>query len=465
MTATAAIYARISSDRSGDQAGVTRQLSDCEALAARRGWTVVERYVDDDTSAYSGKARPAYKRLLSDIKDGHISAVVVWHLDRLHRQPRELEEFLDTVDRASIRHLASVTGDVDLGTDDGRFMARILGAVARKESDDKSRRIKRKHEQLAQDGKRSGGGTRPYGYDLGHQSIRPDEAAVIKEAATRTLAGESLRSICNDFNDRGVLTVTGRQWSMTSLRRILMSGRVSGQREHRGEIVAKGDWPAILTPLETDRLRALLGDPSRRTNRAPRRYLLVRLCRCDLCGATLVSRPREDGRRRYVCAKGPGFAGCGRISIMADDLEELVVEAVLLRLDTPQLQQALAANAADDADTTTLREEVERDQAQLAELAEAYADRALSMPEWKVARDRIEERLSAAKKRLSTVTGATPITDFVGHAGALREQWKDLPLSRQRAIVAAVLDFVTVGPALKGRTSFDPDRVVPTWRL
>ena len=138
------------------------------------------------TTCRPGRRRNAgreYLRLLEDIKAGLVDAVIVYVLDRLHRQPRELEEFFEVCDAAGITALASVTGDVDLANADGRFMARILGAVARKESDDKSRRIKRKHEELAKAGKVSGGGTRPYGYEADRMTIRKDEAAVIREAA------------------------------------------------------------------------------------------------------------------------------------------------------------------------------------------------------------------------------------------------------------------------------------------
>ena len=55
--------------------------------------------------------------------------------------------------------------------------------------------------------------------------------------------------------------------------------------------------------------------------------------------ATLVSRPRDDGQRRYVCARGPGFAGCGKTYVLAEPLEEFVTEAVLIALDTPELAQ------------------------------------------------------------------------------------------------------------------------------
>jgi site-specific DNA recombinase len=60
----ACIYARISLDRTGEELGVTRQLEDCRALAAKLDWPIVETYVDNDISASSGKARPEYLRML-----------------------------------------------------------------------------------------------------------------------------------------------------------------------------------------------------------------------------------------------------------------------------------------------------------------------------------------------------------------------------------------------------------------
>ena len=87
----AAIYARISSDRDGDQLGVRRQIDDCEDRARRKGWDVVARDVDDDVSAYSGRIRPEYVRMLVDLRAGFLDAVVVWHLDRLHRRPKEFD--------------------------------------------------------------------------------------------------------------------------------------------------------------------------------------------------------------------------------------------------------------------------------------------------------------------------------------------------------------------------------------
>jgi len=464
MPTAAAIYARISSDPEGDLLGVTRQVQDCRALAERRGWPVVDTYVDDDASAYRGKPRPQYRRMLDDMRAGVVDAVVVWHLDRLNRQPKELEEFFEVCDAAGVSAMASVTGDTDLSTHDGRFLARILGAVGRKESDDKSRRITRKHLEMALAGRARRSGTRPFGYRDDHRTAEPTEAAAIREAVPRLLAGDSLRGIAVDWNARGIRTVRGHEWSARVLRQMLLSTRLSGQRSYHGEIVAPGDWEAIITPEQGARLTAFLTDPARLTTRTVRRYLLSGgLLRCRLCEAVLVARPRDDGTRRYVCAKGPGKPGCGGIAVLAEPVENLITEAVLYRLDTPELAAALAGSTVPD--DTGERAALVRDRAQLEELARAYGERQITLAEYLAARKPIEARIEAAQRRITRATGTEAIAPYIGDPGALRTAWRDLSLTRQRAIVAALLDRAIVGPGVRGRNRFDPDRIEPLWRV
>ncbi|MBI3224190.1 MAG: recombinase family protein [Mycolicibacterium cosmeticum] len=117
MQVRAAIYLRISSDPTG-QLGVSRQREDCTALCDERGWKPLE-YVDNDVSATSGKRRPPYEQMLADIRDGCVGAVVAWDLDRLHRRPIELEAFMALADEKHLA-LATVSGDIDLSTAQGR---------------------------------------------------------------------------------------------------------------------------------------------------------------------------------------------------------------------------------------------------------------------------------------------------------------------------------------------------------
>jgi hypothetical protein len=76
----------------------------------------------------------------------------------------------------------------------------------------------------------------------------------------------------------------------------------------------------------------------------------------------------------------------------------------------------------------------------------------------------IQDRIEGYKRSLSRIQGVAPISDYIGNASSLRTDWSSLDLSRQQAIVSAVLDSVLVGPAVRGRNFFDPSRPTPTWR-
>lgn len=457
------IYARISSDRDGDQLGVTRQIEDCRREAELRGFVVEDVYVDDDISAWSGKHRPEFERMVDDLHTRRIGAVLVWHLDRLTRHPRELESFMDLCDELHVE-LGCVTGDVDLSTHIGRLTARMLGGLARYESDHKSERIRRKHEEIAAKGGVSGGGSRPYGYEADKVTVRPAEAAIVRECARRLLAGEPVRSIARDLNERGEPSASGGEWSPQSLRRMLASPRISGQRIHKGEIVATAVWPAIISVEDGAAIRALLADESRRTSKAVRRYLLSGLLVCHHCGERLVARPRSGGKRRYACAKGPGFSGCGKTYITADEAELVVTEAVLHRLDSAGLQRAQEQRQRKAPDAQRWLEEAEQTQQELAELAEMYGRREFSLIEWKAARKPIEERLSNARKQLAKVSRSSVLDRYIGNGAGLRAEWDSLDLSQQHAIVAAVFDSVRVGPGRRGYNRFDESRLTPVVR-
>lgn len=460
----AAIYARISSD-DGTALGVTRQVEDCRKLAADLGWQVADEYVDNDISAYTGKKRPNYERMLSDLRDGLIDAVLAYHADRLTRRPIELEQFVETVTAAGVRHVRFVSGgEMDPGNGDGLLVLRMLGAVAANESASKSRRVRRKMDEVAAAGRPHGGARRPYGFADDKITVRPAEAEVIRQIAARYLAGESLRSIAVWLDDQGVTTVTGKAWNTTTLRGLLRSGRIAGLREHRGEVVGPAVWDAIITPAQRDRILARMAEAASTGRRTPRRYLLSGMLRCHRCGGKLYSAARVD-TRRYVCLSGPDHGGCGGTMIVAAPVEELVTDAVLYRLDTPDLASALTGRAADDEHAAALSDQLAEDRQQLDELAALYADKAITVREWMAARRPIEERIDQAQRKVARLGNSDALAGLVGNGSELRSRWAELNLTRQAAIVAAILDHAVIGPGSPGARKFDPNRVELVWRL
>lgn len=460
-----AIYARISQDRDGERLGVTRQLEDCRAEAAKRGWTVAAEYVDDDVSAFKGARRPAYERMLGDIVSGARDAVIVWHLDRLHRQPIELEGFKQACDSVGLGTLVTLHGDVQLDSGDGMFLARIMAAMASNESAAKSRRGKRQILQRAQAGRPHGGGNRPYGYEADRVTVIPDEARVMANLAERTLAGQSLTSLCRWLADNQVPTVMGKEWRTPTLRGLLLNPRYAGLRALNGEVVGPATWPAIITTTQHERLVTLLTDPTRRTNRTARSYLLSGMCRCSKCGTKLYSQSDPEHGRRYLCKSGPDFGGCGKTSITATPVELMVVDLVLYRLDTPELAQALTAQAPDPEQATRLRDQIDADTQRLDELMVMYTDGKLSAQLLQPATQRLEARREANRRELTRLANSTDIDGLIGQGTALRAQWPTLNLDRQRAIVRTILSHVTILPAIPGVRTVSPDRLDPFWRL
>lgn len=444
--------------------GVARQVEDCRRVASDLGWTVAQEYVDNDLSAYSGKRRPAYEAMLADLAGGFRDGVIVYHLDRLTRRPVELEAFVAAVDRARVKHVRFVTGDMDIGTGDGLMVARMLGAIAAHESATKSRRVSRKAEQRAAAGLPGGGPNRPFGYAEDKITVRADEAAIIRSLVARLVAGESTRSLAAWLDEKGIRTVNGKQWRTPTVRAMLASGRIAGLREHRGVVVGKAMWEPIIT--EDDRRRVLAAMEARRISgrRVPQRYLLTGLLRCGKCGSRLFSSRREQSRR-YVCLSGPDHGGCGRLTVVADPLERLIADAVIYRLDTPQLADALAGRVAKDEQTAAVAEQLAADRTQLDELAAVYAARQITVREWMKARRPIEGRIEEAERRLARATRSDTLQGLVGNGDALRTQWAGLSLGRQHAIVAAILDHAVIGPGVSGARSLDPARVKPVWRL
>jgi site-specific DNA recombinase len=460
------IYARISRDSAGFGLGVARQEADCRALCKRQGWTVADVLVENDVSAYGRRRRPLYEQLLDGLEQDRFDAIVAWHPDRLHRHPKELERFIDVVEKAGA-HVATVQGgQYDLSTASGRMSARIVGAVARGESEHRSERLRRKHQEIAENGRLSGGGRRPFGYEADRRTIRRSEAKEITTAARRLLAGESIRAIAQDWQRRGVKTVTGAVWSPTTVKRLMMSGRISGQREHHGRIVGKADWPAIVTPDDTLRLRAVLSDPERATGpgaAAVREYLLTGWLHCGGCGARMTSRPvyRKGIRyRRYVCSADRG--GCGRCGIGAEPLEALIAEAVLQRLDTPKLarevrRRAKSKRGADVSDVAVLER-------RLTELAEMYAAGEVSRAELRIAREAINERITAARRAVTEDVEAHAAADLTGRGATVRAAWPTMSLDRKRAVVGAIVERIDIARTTKATNFFDAARVDVLWR-
>jgi DNA invertase Pin-like site-specific DNA recombinase/cytochrome c553 len=454
----AAIYLRQSSDPTGAQLGVSRQREDCTKLCEAKGWAWAE-YVDNDTSATKRKPRPAYQEMLTDIRNGAIGAVVVWHMDRLHRQPMELEEFINLADAKGVA-LATVTGDVDLSTDTGRLVARITGAVARAETERKVARMTRRYRQDAEAGKPHPTRT-AFGYTR-QQQLDERESAAVRKAYADVLAGASLGGIATAWNAQGFTSGRGKQWDATGVRVVLLNARNAGLRSHHGEIVAQGTWPAIVDRDTFDTVTALLRNPGRRIGATRgRKYLLSGLALCGKCGKTVGSRmpPKRGQQPRYHCKH------CNGVARKVDWVDDWVMRVVADRLSRPDAADLFAKrNRPDLAKLRATAGQLREDQ---DKMAVAHAQHKVTLSQLIAYNETVARQLADIEAQTADTATVRVLAGVIKPgekvtAAQVRERIESLDLDRKRAIIDVLLTL-TILPG-QARGALRTDLLPITWK-
>lgn len=447
----AAIYLRISLDATGEGLAVERQRQLCRGIVESRGWGVTREYVDNSISASDArKNRPGYDELVRDFEAGMFDALVCYDLDRLTRQPRQMEDWIDAAEGKGLA-LVTANGEADLTTDAGRLFARIRLAVARAEVERKSKRQRDANAQRAKMGKPPMG-TRLTGYTTTGDLV-PDEVKVVRRIFGDFLETQNLRGLTRALNEDGIQTRRGKPWRPSSVVKILKNPRYAGRVVYQGaQTGEKGTWEAIVTDAEFEAVQAILDDPERATKPTKaieRSCLGSGLYMCAVCRQPVSA----WSGARYRCRAG------GHVTRKREPVDMFVLDVIAARLSRPDASD-LAAPATES--TAPLLEEVERIRARLSRNDSDYDAGYIDGPRYKAARDKGEADLTAAQAALATAqTGDTlaPILNSPDPAQA----FLDAPLMTQRAVVDT-LALVALSKGSNRAYGFDPETVGIEWR-
>ncbi|MGV0684368.1 recombinase family protein [Mycolicibacterium thermoresistibile] len=457
----AAIYTRISDDQTGRGLGIERQFTDCKELADRLDWEVLEHFSDNDISAFSGRRRPGFEALLDAMKNGEIGALLCWHTDRLYRNMRDLERLIEIADANRIEIRTVQGGTLDLSTSAGRMVARILGSVARQESEHHSERRKRANAQRAAAGEWMVA-RRPFGYTLDGKPLEP-EASAIRKAVSDVLAGKSVRAVAREWNAAGLKTTgSAAEWRGTMVRRVLVNPRYAALVVHQGKVVGPGKWEPIIDEDTHRGIVAYLTDPARVINTSfERKYMGSGVYVCGVCGKRLQSyTPSGKKGRAYLCPE------TAHVRRQAEALDDYVSQLVIGRLTQPDAVQMLVSTNDRGVDVARLHDQRAALQARLDELAALFAEGAINAGQLRRGTSELSTALDAVEGELARAAENNPLSNVVGFGTQRKEfekRWAELSPDIKGKIVDQLMT-VTVNRCPRGLRRFAPEYIEVDWK-
>jgi hypothetical protein len=165
----------------------------------------------------------------------------------------------------------------------------------------------------------------------------------------------------------------------------------------------------------------------------------------------------------YICPPRP--EGCNGVQVNRPKVDGFIAEMTLAALDSPGLRKRLKqAGGGPKINETKVIGELTDARSRQTELAELFADSQIGRSEWLTARRNLEERINRAEAQLAKVSDSGPLTPLVGQAN-IRDMWEQLSTLRQRAVIDALFDRITILPSGQGKRFSAPRVAEPIWKI
>ncbi|OAS21399.1 recombinase family protein [Paenibacillus oryzisoli] len=407
-----AIYVRVSTDeqaREGLSLGEQedRLKSYCKAL----GWTTeVKVFIEDGYSAKSID-RPKLNELLSEVKEGLISKVIVTKLDRMSRKLLDLLNLIELFQDYNVSFV-SISESFDTNTPAGRLTLQVLGAVAEFERERNSERVFENMFHASKGGKWLT--QPPYGYDLIDKelAINQEEEVIVRRIFNEYLRkGYSYLRIATGLNKEGVEAKYERGWSHRTVKLMLLNpaykgtlvwNRVNAKKKKREEKDEK-DWvvvdncvPVIVDKETWDHVqRKMALNPGVAPRAVSSPHLLGGLLKCGHCGygMSVSNSGSKDRRYRvYRCSANKNKGMCISKQYRADEVEAWFKEGlgILFEKCIPSISLSMRRKFAENK-RTELEKKVQSSKARYNRKVEAYSSGLIEIDDLKQEKVRYDE--------------------------------------------------------------------------
>ncbi len=458
-----AVWIRVSTEDQAQGESPEHHEHRARSYAVARGWTVIEVY---DLAGVSGKSvmeHPEAKRMLNDIKRGHITGLIFSKLARLARNTRELLDFSD-IFRSYSADLISVHESIDTSTPSGRLFYTMIAAMAEWEREEITDRIKASVVTRAKLGKPLNGAA-PYGYKWidSKLTVEPSESPVRKLAYELFTQHRRKGSVARLLNEAGHRTRSGKEWSDMAIGRILRCPSAKGLyrlnvRKAVGpwkyEVKPESEWGTFaVDPIVSedlwDQVNGAMEEQVKPEKKVARKgvQLFAGIVSCH-CGTKMyvpMSTPK------YVCFK------C-RNKIPMQDLDGIFYDELKAYFIAPERIAAQLTSArtklGEKQEMLELQNgEVKRIKDEMAKTHRLYLDGKLPFEQFSEFFDPLQERLKQLQVNLASLQGevdglrmsSLSAEEVVAEAEQLYSRWGELEREEKRRIVEAICEKIVVG--------------------
>ena len=399
----AVIYARYSSDKQTEMS-IEGQIAECKKYAADNDMFIVREYIDRAFSATTDK-RPDFQRMIADSEDSSFDTILVYQLDRFSRDRLDSGYYRKILRSHGVR-VISVKEDYGDDMTSG-ILENTLEAFNEFFSKQLSVKVTRGMYQRAERFKYNGG-TMTYGFTTNEEGYYiPDErkAPIVREIFQRVAEGETMKSVIDDLNARGIKTSKGNAFTRTSLQRILRNDKYIGTYTY-GDFKVADAIPRIVTNEVFEAVQQVLKSHTHERRPAKEEFLLTGKLFCGTCKTQMIgtSGTSKTGaiHRYYTCANAINRGGdCDRKNIQKDLIEDAVIAACrdALEEDTIEalVEYVAKLNKADQESPEILRLQDEIKE------TEKRIEKLLDQMELGIDSERIGERLLQREADLETL--------------------------------------------------------------
>jgi site-specific DNA recombinase len=477
-----ATYTRISTDEDHQPFSLGAQEERLETYArSQDGWRIVRRFSDQASGATLD--RTGLQQVLAEAHAGVYELLLVFRVDRLSRNVRQLVQLSEELDRVNVA-LRSATEPFDTSSAAGKMMLQMLGVFAEFERTTIVERVIAGMERAASQGRWVMGKV-PYGYVRDDASkllvAEPVQGVVVRRIFELYVTGrKGIKSIANILNAEGLRTKNGMPFAHPIVHSILCNPIYAGRVRFRGKEFS-GLHEALVDEDAYERVQALMAERSeshalRRGN--PSDYILSGVVRCGLCGRVFIgtsAKGRSALYHYYTCSTRYryGTKECAADRLPKGALEEAVIEQMVdVYADGEPIAEALAeATVAEGKNREETEERIASVRQQQAGARRALDRYFAAFEEGSLSPSDCQERIGMLKARIESLEAEErqlaqePVCDPLEPINAAEvAQWAEcLPdlltagsAQQRKALLRSLIKEIHV----MGR-----EEIVPTYRI